>query len=640
MPYAVGVDLGTTYTAAAVAVGDRADIVPLSHRAPQVRSAAHKPAEGPMVFGDVAVRHLVPEPQRTATEFKRRIGDPTDLYLGGTPMSALALSKGLLRSVLETVVRGQGGPPASLTVACPANWGPHRRELMEQVINLSPDYPAGLCTEPEAAGAHYAMVGRMAAGDVVAVYDLGGGTFDAAVLRRTEHGFATLGPPAGDELLGGFELDGAVLNHVVESVGREWFDPDDDAALETLARLRLDCTEAREALSTELEVAVPVVLGARRTSVRLTRQEFEGLIRERVEESVGTLERVIAAARVTPADLTAVLLVGGTAQTPLVSEIVSSRLQVPVVLEPQPKLCVALGAALIGAQRTRPASPAPPPRPRAPVPATTAAAAAPGRTAATPAPHPGPPGRAATGTGKPKAPAGRTTTRATVGTPVLMPRASAGASAVEASARSRLPWYRIAAPVLLLLALVLALQGPERPGTSLVWDENYLVTPAKPVGRGATLQPTFASREVLDPTTARNGRFDLGRYKAFLGGPLAANLSGVDPSEVVLRPEKRFDAGRLVSVQGGLMVLTGLFSFAYIESLVRSLRRKGRAVAAAELVGLAGAGAVAGIALVLCGWVVAARLLEVGIVIAVVVCSSAAVGLLAFGWDRSSRART
>ena len=88
------------------------------------------------------------------------------------------------------------------------------------------------------------------------------------------------------------------------------------------------------------------------------------------------------------------------------------------------------------------------------------------------------------------------------------------------------------------------------------------------------------------------------------------------------------------------MILAGLFSFAYIESLVRSLRRKRRAVAGAELVGLAAAGAVAGIAVALFGWVVAGRLLEVGIVIAVVVCSSAAVGLLAFGWDRSSRART
>ena len=593
-----------------------------------------------MVFGDVAVRHLVPEPQRTATEFKRRIGDPTDLYLGGTPMSALALSKGLLRSVLETVARGQGGPPASLTVACPANWGPHRRELMEQVINLSADYPAGLCTEPEAAGAHYAMVGRMAAGDVVAVYDLGGGTFDAAVLRRTEHGFATLGPPAGDELLGGFELDGAVLNHVVESVGREWFDPDDDAALETLARLRLDCTEAREALSTELEVAVPVALGTRRTSVRLTRQEFEGLIRERVEESVGTLERVIAAARVTPTDLTAVLLVGGTAQTPLVSGIVSSRLQVPVVLEPQPKLCVALGAALIGAQQVRSAEP--PTRTLAPVPATTPPDPA-RSTTPTAQPRPTRTNGPASGTRKPKAPAGRTTARATVGTPVLQPRATAGASAVEVrdERASRLPWYRIVAPVLLLLALVLAVRGPERTESPLPWNENYLVRHAKTVGKSATLQPTFAGVQISSPIKEeKNGGFNLSRHRAFLGGPLAATLDDDNPHEVVLRPPTRFGLGRVLSIQGGLMILAGLFSFAYIESLVRSLRRKRRAVAGAELVGLAAAGAVAGIAVALFGWVVAGRLLEVGIVIAVVVCSSAAVGLLAFGWDRSSRART
>jgi glycerophosphoryl diester phosphodiesterase len=347
----LGVDLGTTYSAAAVATEGNSEIIPLSHRAPQIRSAAYRAPDGQVYYGDVAARHLVLEPDRTTTEFKRRIGDATNIYLGGTPMSALALSKGLLTWVVEAVTRGQGEPPGSLTVACPASWGPHRRELMDQVINLSPDYPSFLCTEPEAAGAHYATSGRMQIGEILAVYDLGGGTFDAAILQRTKHGFITLGSPSGDELLGGFELDAAVLHHALETAGLKNLDLDDDAALEALARLRADCTDAREALSTELEVSIPLAIGTRRTSVRLTRHEFESLVRDRVEESVGTLERVIAGANLKPTDLSAVLLVGGTARTPLVSEMVSTRLKTPVVLDPQPKLCVALGAALIGAQR-------------------------------------------------------------------------------------------------------------------------------------------------------------------------------------------------------------------------------------------------------------------------------------------------
>ena len=106
---------------------------------------------------------------------------------------------------------------------------------------------------------------------MIAVYDLGGGTFDAAVLRKEgDGGFTMLGTPEGIEHLGGIDVDAAVFAHVTGALGDayEELDPDDLAALAAVARLRLDCTQAKEALSLDTETTVPVLLPTIQTEVR------------------------------------------------------------------------------------------------------------------------------------------------------------------------------------------------------------------------------------------------------------------------------------------------------------------------------------------------------------------------------------
>src|SRR4029453_16169058 len=85
-------------------------------------------------------------------------------------------------------------------------WGPYKIELLEQVVRLADLERAELVTEPEAAAISYAASEHVDAGAVVAVYDLGGGTFDAAVLRKTDSGFEILGKPEGIEHLGGIDF--------------------------------------------------------------------------------------------------------------------------------------------------------------------------------------------------------------------------------------------------------------------------------------------------------------------------------------------------------------------------------------------------------------------------------------------------
>src|SRR3990170_156844 len=111
MGYRLGVDLGTTFTSAAVARGGRAEALSLGDHAPQIPSVIWKAADGRLVVGETAVRRAGEEPDRVAREFKRRIGDKTSFFLGGSPMSPHALTGELLGQVVEKVVRGQGSAP-------------------------------------------------------------------------------------------------------------------------------------------------------------------------------------------------------------------------------------------------------------------------------------------------------------------------------------------------------------------------------------------------------------------------------------------------------------------------------------------------------------------------------------------------
>ena len=221
--------------------------------------------DGEIVVGEAAEQQGRADPSRVVREFKRRIGDSVPLVVGGSPFSAQALSARLLAWVVGVATERQGGPPEHVCVTYPANWGPFKRDLLGQAIEM-----AGLrgtatstCTEPEAAAIAYASRDRVAEGDRVAVYDLGGGTFDAAVLAREGAGFRLLGSPEGVEHLGGIDFDEAVFRHVLTALGRRRSRPLDDtdpATATALARLRRDCVEAKEVLSFSVDTVVPVAL--------------------------------------------------------------------------------------------------------------------------------------------------------------------------------------------------------------------------------------------------------------------------------------------------------------------------------------------------------------------------------------------
>ncbi|OGO57791.1 MAG: hypothetical protein A2Z32_14600 [Chloroflexi bacterium RBG_16_69_14] len=355
MAYSLGIDLGTTYSAAATAHDDRIEIFQLGERAATIPSIVVLRADGEVLTGDAAERRSLGEPTRTAREFKRRLGDPTPIILGGTPYGAEALLAHLLRAIVARVSEQSGGPPDAIVLTHPASYGAYKIDLLEQAVRQADVANVTLLTEPEAAAVHYARQERVPVGAVIAVYDFGGGTFDATMLRKTETGFEQLGRPEGMERLGGIDFDEALFTRVmtmVRGTGTE-VDPNDPATLAAIARLREECRRAKEALSSDTDATIAVALPGLQTEMRLTREEFEEMIRPRITETIGALGRAVKSAGLEFDGVDRILLVGGSSRIPLVAEMVREATGRPIAVDAHPKHSMALGAAIIAEERRR-----------------------------------------------------------------------------------------------------------------------------------------------------------------------------------------------------------------------------------------------------------------------------------------------
>ncbi|CAN5803100.1 hypothetical protein BH23CHL2_BH23CHL2_27400 [soil metagenome] len=348
MSYALGIDLGTTFSAAAVARNGQAEILSLGYRSPTLPSVIVARESGEILIGEAAERRALVEPLRTAREFKRRLGDPTPLILGSAPYGAETLMSYLLRGVFDLVVEQQGEAPGKLVISHPANWGLYKLDLLEQAVRMADVGSALYISEPIAAALHYAGRERIETGKVVAVYDFGGGTFDAALLRRTETSFEQLGDPEGIERLGGIDFDEAVFGHVMQSISDlvEDLDPSDTTAMAAVARLRDECRQAKEVLSVDTDVIIPVILPNVQTEVRLTRSEFEEMVEPRIGATIAALRRAVRSADMDLADVDRILLVGGSSRIPLVRQQVREETDSEIFLDAHPKYAIALGAAI------------------------------------------------------------------------------------------------------------------------------------------------------------------------------------------------------------------------------------------------------------------------------------------------------
>ncbi len=346
MTYTLGVDLGTTFVAAAVARPTGVAMVPLGEQTLVASAAVAVRPDGSIVTGDAAERRAVSQPALVARGVKRRLGDPEPIRLGDRSYPVATLLGAQLRDVVQKAADREGEPAERVVLTYPVTWTPARRGWFDEIARAADLAASRLVTTAEAA-AHHATPGRLAGG-IVAVYDLGGG-FEATVVRTRPDGPEILGTPEGVEGLGGADVDDAILSYVNDAMSGELakLDMDDARTAVAMAQLRQDCVLAKETLSLDTEAVVPVFLPDRHVEIRLDRTTFEQILRVPLESTVEALSRTVRSAGLTPADVDAVLLVGGSSRIPLVAETVAREFGRPLLEGVNPMHAVALGAAAL-----------------------------------------------------------------------------------------------------------------------------------------------------------------------------------------------------------------------------------------------------------------------------------------------------
>ncbi|PPB49602.1 molecular chaperone DnaK [Arthrobacter pityocampae] len=352
MGYGLSVDVGTSFTAAAVLRTDGdspgvPQILPLGSRSAAVPTVVYLGADGTRLVGEAAERRGAAQPECVSREFKRRMGDDVPLLVGGRPVLPQQLVAAVVGWVVGVATEREGGAPDVVTLTHPAAWGGHRTDLLRQALAEAGIGDVVLLTEPEAAALAYASRERVPAGSTLAVYDLGGGTFDATVLRKTDADtFTVLGRPQGLERLGGADFDQEIFDHVLGSPDLPPLESEPaPEVLAALARLRKECAEAKEALSSDSEATVSVMLPGAHSQVRLVRAEFEAMIEPALDDTLVTLRAALENAGVRAEELAAILLIGGSSRIPLVAQLLSEEFDRPLAIDVDPKASVALGAA-------------------------------------------------------------------------------------------------------------------------------------------------------------------------------------------------------------------------------------------------------------------------------------------------------
>ncbi len=360
MTYGLGIDVGATQVVVAAITDGQLATVPLGDDRPGIAAQLFRRRDGTFLVGDAAVAARRISPGHGVRHFARRLGDPVPLVVGGSSYGAEELTAVFLRHVLAQVAARRKGDLDSLVLAHPAHWSPAQVASLVGAAKAIGVMDSRSLNALEAAAISQNPDESARPGDLVAVYLLGGATFETGICRRTEAGFTLMGKPQGLENLGGADFDQALFAHLraMFADAIDALDPNQPDAATALARLRAECIKAKETLSTATEAVVNVELPGTAETVTITREQFEAMIEPTLLATVDHVRAAAASAGVAVSDLSAVIVAGGSARLALVPRLLEHHLGRPVQVAIGPAEAIARGAASQAIQHAEVPAPA------------------------------------------------------------------------------------------------------------------------------------------------------------------------------------------------------------------------------------------------------------------------------------------
>ena len=363
----IGIDLGTTNSLVAFMEADRPLVIPGEDGSNLVPSLVALDERGQIIVGNAARKYLIETPDHAVYSIKRLMGrgvediqDELKLFpfrlandlhpgevlrikLGNTDFTPPEISAFILRQLKRNAERFFGAPVTRAVITVPAYFNDAQRQATKDAGRIAGLEVLRLVNEPTAASLAYGLDKKQ--NGIVAVYDLGGGTFDISILKLHDGIFEVIATN-GDTHLGGDDIDNLLITIALNDIqGDMGLDVRRDA--EAVQKIRKAVIDAKIALSSLPSTRLDVELAAgKRYQREITREQFEQLIQPIIDRTIGPCKQAMKDAALKPEQIDEVVLVGGSTRIPKVRALVEDMFQRKPHTGLNPDEVVALGAAV------------------------------------------------------------------------------------------------------------------------------------------------------------------------------------------------------------------------------------------------------------------------------------------------------
>ncbi|MCG3203515.1 MAG: Chaperone protein DnaK [Elusimicrobia bacterium] len=357
----IGIDLGTSNSAAAVMEGGKPTIIPsaegttLGGKAFPSYVAFTKGAESQLLIGEPARRQAVSNPEGTVTTFKRKMGTDYKYKVFDKEFTPQQLSAFILQKVKRDAEAYLGDKVEKAVVTVPAYFNDHQRQATKDAGTIAGLDVVRIINEPTAACLAYG-IDKKGADEKIMVFDLGGGTLDVTIMDFGGGVFQVIST-SGDTQLGGTDMDKIILDFIAEEFKK---DAGVDVRKDAMAaqRIKEAAEKAKIELSTTLEtdINLPFITadasGPKHLTMKLSRARLEQLIKPVVDRCKHPIEQALSDAKLQPNQVTKIILVGGPTRMPIIQKFVEDTVGRKVERGIDPMECVAMGAGVQAAVLT------------------------------------------------------------------------------------------------------------------------------------------------------------------------------------------------------------------------------------------------------------------------------------------------